>query len=279
MALRTQLTNLMPRVLSALVAIGILWVALRWQPHGIFTLTLVAVGLCAYEFIGLAMSRSGLRATKLAFVAAAILTYLAFTLRPDTAILSALLVWASLMASLLIQVRSPEDLSQVVQRQGWISLGLIYCGVIPSLAPRLTGWDERGPLWLITLLALVFVGDTCAYFVGLTMGKHKIFPALSPKKTIEGAVGGVAGSLSVGLALWFAFFRDFSLFSFLLLCLLTALFAQTGDFFESLLKRAANVKDSGQIMPGHGGILDRLDGVLFALPIYYATAHALRILN
>jgi phosphatidate cytidylyltransferase len=123
------------------------------------------------------------------------------------------------------------------------------------------------------------MGDIFAYFSGISMGRHKLFPALSPKKTVEGAIGGLIGSMAGGLAMWFGFFQDIPVALFIFLSIVTGIFAQTGDLFESLLKRVAQVKDSGRIMPGHGGLLDRLDGVLFALPFFYGIAYALHFLS
>ena len=126
-------------------------------------------------------------------------------------------------------------------------------------------------MWFFGLLGFVFTGDTCAYLAGSKFGKHSFFPALSPKKTVEGSLGGLLGSALAAVVFHF-FVPQFSLPFLILLSLVVGFVGQMGDFFESLLKRVANQKDSGSLMPGHGGVLDRIDGVLFAAPLMYLGA-------
>lgn len=143
----------------------------------------------------------------------------------------------------------------------------IYLGFFPATL-LLISQDIYGMAWFLFLLVVVFSGDVFAYLFGGRFGKHKIIPHLSPKKSIEGAFGGLLGSLFIGLIFNY-FYLSQSISEIVLLTFLMSIFAQSGDFFESLLKRNANVKDSGRILPGHGGILDRIDGVLFAAPILW----------
>ena len=114
---------------------------------------------------------------------------------------------------------------------------------------------------------LIWANDTFAYFIGKGFGKHKIAPNLSPKKSVEGAIGGLLGALLVGYIgkLWLPEYY----LALLPGALLTAVVAQIGDFLESSLKRFAGVKDSGELLPGHGGVLDRFDGVLLSAPLFY----------
>jgi phosphatidate cytidylyltransferase len=116
-------------------------------------------------------------------------------------------------------------------------------------------------------LAVVFSGDTCAYLVGVLFGKTKILPLVSPKKSLQGSLGGLLGSTLAAVVCWKFMFQDKDLDNLVVLAFVSGFIAQFGDFFESLLKRVADVKDSGSIMPGHGGVLDRIDGVLFASPV------------
>jgi phosphatidate cytidylyltransferase len=117
---------------------------------------------------------------------------------------------------------------------------------------------------------VVFSGDTLAFFGGtyLSKNKAKLFPSVSPQKTISGAIYGWLGSIIAGLIGFHFFVEEMPIWYGLLTCTLTAGFAQTGDLFESLMKRMAQVKDSGHLMPGHGGFLDRVDGVYFAAPVF-----------
>lgn len=129
--------------------------------------------------------------------------------------------------------------------------------------------QPNGHRWLLTALAVVWAADTGAYFAGRRFGKRKLAPLVSPNKTIEGLLGGVIAGVVVGVALsLFAGAPAAQLPAVALVALAAVLFSVVGDLFESLLKRHAGVKDSGHLIPGHGGILDRIDGVLAALPVF-----------
>lgn len=163
-----------------------------------------------------------------------------------------------------------KDLDQVLSFVAKSSLGLIYVGLLPATVAW-TIQTNNGIEWFLCLLGVVFAGDIGAYVFGITIGKTTVAPALSPKKTVQGAAGGLMFSLITAIA--FKFFIPATPLYVLAICgLLGGILAQTGDFFESLIKRVSGVKDSGSIMPGHGGVLDRLDGVLFAAPLFYFAA-------
>lgn len=148
----------------------------------------------------------------------------------------------------------------------WCALALIHAG---DSAPSALPWVPRGHLWLLLALMIVWAADTGAYFAGRRFGKRKLAPVISPNKTVEGMVGGVlAGVLVAVLLAPLAGATAAQMPLVALVALLTAVFSVFGDLFESLLKRQAGVKDSGTLLPGHGGILDRIDGVLAALPVF-----------
>lgn len=144
-------------------------------------------------------------------------------------------------------------------------LGFIYVGLLPSFAWRLLDLPH-GMWWFWVLISVVFAGDIGAYTFGVLWGKTKLMPKLSPKKSLQGSIGGLIGSVIAILICYFSHpYVEWQ--ALVLLALVTGFVAQLGDFFESLLKRVADVKDSGNIMPGHGGVLDRIDGVIFACPV------------
>jgi phosphatidate cytidylyltransferase len=118
-------------------------------------------------------------------------------------------------------------------------------------------------------LMLAWFGDTFGYFFGRFLGKHKLYPAVSPKKTIEGALGGLIGSMTGACFAHFVYLKSFPLVPGLVLAVVAGGLGQLGDLGESLLKRSTGVKDSGQIVPGHGGILDRIDALLMASTVVY----------
>ncbi len=129
-------------------------------------------------------------------------------------------------------------------------------------------WTDS-PWWLMYLFALVWVADSGAYFTGKAFGKHKLIPDVSPNKTVEGLLGGLTSTMIIITAV--AYDRDLSgwhLLAFIMLSILTILASVLGDLFESLLKRRANIKDSGTLLPGHGGVLDRVDSLLAAAPVF-----------
>lgn len=168
--------------------------------------------------------------------------------------------------ALSIQLRSGESLETLQNLQGRALLATIYLAVFPALLIDLL-FKYQGGLWFLSLLLMVFAGDVGAYAFGMTMGKRHVLPAISPKKTWEGAIGGFLATLICAFVIHLNSNIGIPMPAWLAMASLISVVAQSGDFFESLLKRVANVKDSGAIMPGHGGILDRIDGLLFAAPI------------
>jgi len=158
--------------------------------------------------------------------------------------------------------------------------GLLYIpyllGYLVLIRNHPLGWQ-----WILLIMFIVMSGDSAAYFIGCRFGKRKLYQAVSPNKSVEGAIGGVAGSIGGVLAAKMLYFTEISLADALLAAILIGTISQIGDLFESLLKRSCGVKDSGSIVPGHGGILDRLDSILFAAPVayYYAAFVAGRFFN
>lgn len=147
-------------------------------------------------------------------------------------------------------------------------LGLVYLAG-PLVMLILIRNGPQGPAWIFYLLLVIFAGDTGAYYVGSYLGKHKLCPLVSPKKTIEGALGGITANIvAAGLA-QVLLLKGIPWVAAVVLGILAGAAGQVGDLFESIFKRAANIKDSGNILPGHGGILDRIDALLFAIPVVY----------
>lgn len=126
---------------------------------------------------------------------------------------------------------------------------------------------NEGLHYLLFALLIVWLTDTGAYIFGRLFGRHKLWPEISPNKTIEGFVGGILSSLIVAVIFYFNYEMPFSLLPLLLITMLLSVFGQLGDLVESALKRHFDVKDSGNLLPGHGGILDRFDSFIFVLPL------------
>lgn len=167
--------------------------------------------------------------------------------------------------------------SEQLKYQGFFHLGLFYVSLLPCLVLLILDL-EYGPWLLFCSLAVVFSSDIFAYFVGRKWGTTKLYPAISPNKSWAGAWGGLGGAVIIGAVLLKISYSlsnpllprgKFLIPIFLVCCLFAAVAAQVGDFFESLIKRAVDEKDSGRMLPGHGGFLDRFDALLFGLPFFY----------
>ncbi len=161
------------------------------------------------------------------------------------------------------------DLSSSVFALFYVA-GLFSFLILLREMPNQLGFDYRiGGLWIIYLLLSIWSCDTFAYFIGASIGKHKLSPAVSPKKTVEGFVGGILGAVAAAFFSYYVFFKSAGLEHLLVISIFVSLIGQMGDLTESLFKRDAKVKDISHLIPGHGGILDRFDSLLFVTPIVY----------
>jgi phosphatidate cytidylyltransferase len=163
----------------------------------------------------------------------------------------------------------------VLPEAAFLLFGIIYIFGAWKFAILLRA---SSPHWLAYALVLNWIGDACAYYVGKNLGRHKLAPHISPHKTWEGAIASVAGSVIFGVLYLTRALPAVTVIEAALLSVVVNIAGQTGDLAESALKRGAGVKDSGSLLPGHGGLLDRVDSTLFALPIvylklYFSTVH------
>jgi phosphatidate cytidylyltransferase len=165
----------------------------------------------------------------------------------------------------MFQFKADRSVLDLIARQlqGIIYIPLPLCFLI------LIRESHFGVIWIFLLLAVIFAGDTSAFYIGSYLGRHKLSPAISPGKTIEGAIGGLAANLAIGLAGKALFLPGLPWGACIFFFLAVGIAGQAGDLFESEIKRSSNIKDSSGILPGHGGILDRIDALLFAAPVAY----------
>lgn len=265
--------NLTSRIFSAAVALAILFcVTYFWQATGIYIAGLLIVFRGSYEMSRLFFSKDYPKNSKTFFVILNMIAFLIITnlLLKSLSGLTASIVFLSTVCYGILQHKkfsSPERVLTFVTK---CMTGFIYCCYLPATIIW-TIQTNNGMEWFFCLLAVVFAGDIGAYLFGVSMGKTKIAPLLSPKKSLEGAIGGLIFSMAAAFCFSF-WLTNTPLWVFLVCGFFGGLLGQIGDFFESLVKRTAGVKDSGSIMPGHGGILDRLDGVLMAAPLFYVAA-------
>ena len=194
-----------------------------------------------------------------ALIWAAYLGRLDFTL----SLLAANLLVAAAIS--IFQFKTDRSVLEVITGQ---LQGIIYIPVLLSFLV-LIRQGSSGATWIFILLAVIFAGDTGAYYVGTYFGRHKISPAISPGKTIEGSIGGLGANLIAGIVGKSFFLPGLPWGTAILFFIAVGIAGQVGDLFESELKRSSGIKDSSGILPGHGGILDRIDGLLFAAPVAY----------
>ena len=152
------------------------------------------------------------------------------------------------------------------------TMGITYIALPLAMLVLIRGQSE-GITWIFFILAIVFIGDTSAYHVGSLYGRHKLCPSVSPGKTLEGSLGGLAGNLAAGSMVKAFFLPMLPWPESLAFFIIAGIAGQIGDLFESQFKRLGNIKDSGVILPGHGGILDRIDALLFVAPVAFLFKH------
>ena len=161
-----------------------------------------------------------------------------------------------------------RDLIPAVSNLGITLLGVLYVGFLLSHISLIRNMAD-GKVWALFLITTVWAGDISAFSGGSLFGRHKLYPKISPKKTVEGLIGAVVGSILTALVFSQLFIPQLNKGFCILAAIGLGLFGQMGDFTESMVKRSAQVKDSGSLFPGHGGMLDRLDSFLFSAPFLY----------
>lgn len=171
-----------------------------------------------------------------------------------------------ILVSILLPIELYRKKNTPIPNIGTTILGWLYLAVPFSLVIQIS-FHEEGFFLLTGLFLIVWMNDTFAYLTGRVIGKTKLFERISPKKTWEGTIGGIF--FSILTALIYAYFTEMSYLFFILAAPIIATASIFGDLFESLLKRSVGIKDSGTLLPGHGGILDRFDAVIFAIPFFY----------
>jgi phosphatidate cytidylyltransferase len=262
------------RVLAALIFTPAL-TAVLWQGGWALQITCLLLSLILlHEYISLVLrpASSGLRA--LTYVLG-LLTALAAVQTPS-AVCQQLLPLCCLLGLLTAAVLKPEPLECSLQHAALALLGIGWCcGLLPYLS-RLRGLPEDGLGLASMALLCTWSADSGAYFAGHRFGRHKLHPRVSPAKTLEGSLGGLVCAVLAGVAIRAAFSLKMGLLWALGLSAACAVAGTVGDLGESLLKRSVGAKDSSRLIPGHGGLFDRFDGVLFSIGVVYCLAHWIR---
>ncbi len=262
------MSNALQRILTAVIAVPAV-LAICYVGGWLFAvMVLIAALIAQHEFYGLARS-SGAEP----FVAVGLVAGGAAVLSPisDLAIVVAGATVVGLVLALPFQSKREQPVRDVSATFG----GIFYPSLMLATATAMRdgrGLDimEMDAFWLVvSVLVMVWSSDSFAYFVGRAIGKHPLAPSVSPNKTWEGTIGGAAGALVAGAILKILVLDFLTWFDILVLAIICGGISQIGDLAESRLKRSVGVKDSGTVLPGHGGMLDRLDAVIVAMPLSY----------
>ena len=267
------MSNLASRALTAVVAIPLLAALILWSHRlGFGVLVMLCAALGMGEYTAMLLPRIA-RAQRVVIVATGSALTLALYFSPELALL-----WfvAALITCATVVLLAPGEIAGAGARAGIVALGLFYVGGLMAPLALLHRQLPEGPLWVLTALGATFANDTGAYFMGRAFGRHKLYPTLSPGKTVEGAVGGLVWCVGALFLIRATFFRSLGVADCVLVAIPASVLGPAGDLFESMLKRSAGVKDSSHLIPGHGGILDRLDAVLFVGAWVYAYAGFIR---
>ncbi|MCA9521608.1 MAG: phosphatidate cytidylyltransferase [Myxococcales bacterium] len=257
---------LLHRVLTAVVLAPLLvWLVVSGPNWGFALLILVAQALALDEFLTISLGKENRVQRQIAhalgafFVGAA---YFAPSYVPFVAAAAPMVLFLGFLAQ-------PEPIPESVRRWGLTVGGVLYVSYLLSFFVPLKTSSGDGRFWVLLVFIVVWFGDTGAYFAGRAFGKHKLYELISPKKTIEGSLGGLVAGVIGSILFKVLVFHRLSYLDCVLVALPAGILEQLGDLCESMLKRAFGAKDSGTLLPGHGGLLDRIDGVLFAVPYVY----------
>ncbi|MFB0521038.1 MAG: phosphatidate cytidylyltransferase [Desulfatiglandales bacterium] len=254
----------MKRVIAALVGIPFLIGVIYFAPSWVFTILILFAALRGLnEFYSMMRPKAAEKIVLFNYLLTALLfcsLLVKGTFYISILPLFVMLPFVSFILSYPKHYPKIGDIGQIIMGPFYICLPLAFLVIIATL--------PQGQMWVFFILAVIFAGDTCSFYCGRLLGKHKL-TRISPGKTWEGALGGLTANVVSAAIFACLFFPSLSIVSIMVLGIAIGISGQIGDLAESMLKRMSNVKDSGKILPGHGGILDRIDSLLFAIPVLY----------
>ena len=270
-------SNLALRLLTAAVVAPLLILLLFWGPSwGFFALVLAAALLAALELFR--MTHPGDVVSQVIGIASTLaVTSLMYLFPNDPRVLIALLMTLPALGVLVPLLRLGNIATASVRVMAGVA-GPLYVGAaLAALALLRRDAGDSGAGWVLLTLMFAWLADTGGYFFGRFLGKTKLYEAVSPKKTRAGFVGALVGAAVGALLAKLLFLKDLDLTTALPLAVLAGALGQLGDLAESVLKRSTGVKDSGDLIPGHGGILDRIDALLVVSPLVYLYLRLLHV--
>ncbi|MFH1624294.1 MAG: phosphatidate cytidylyltransferase [Pseudomonadota bacterium] len=258
------------RWLTALCLIPLLLLAIGYGSERIFFgLVLATIVVAIREFYALVIPRNHRKKKIVGILLGSLLAYGIYTGNIHFVLGISTFIIVFLLILFLADV---EDVASIVPDFGKLVTGIFYIGLLLPHLTLIRGMP-LGKQWVFFTLLVIFLGDTTSYYGGNYFGKHKLYPRISPGKTVEGSLWGFVGNIGGALLFGRYFLHQVGIYHCLILAVGLGIMGQVGDLCESMIKRGAAVKDSGSLLPGHGGILDRIDSILFSAPFvyYYAT--------
>jgi phosphatidate cytidylyltransferase len=257
----------MKRELTALIAGPVAVWIVGWAHPYVFDAAIALVAaLALYEFLDLGKHKGYDLPVPLC-IGIMLFIVAAFILESVSVEMGLFLALLLIPASYVV---SRGELEQALPSSAIAILATLYVGMLGGSIIRLHNDFADGANLVFFLLLVVWLGDAGAYYFGRTFGKHKLSPRISPKKTVEGLIGGVITAVATALIIHFTFFHNFPLIHTIIAGSILSVAGVIGDLAESMWKRSADVKDSGTLIPGHGGFLDRFDSIFYTAPILYA---------
>jgi phosphatidate cytidylyltransferase len=259
------------RILTALILFPPVIYLIGWAPEWLFLLALLAtVERGLYEYFHLSRQAGFKGFPTVGYVAGAAVCLVQTTAVRRTGELSLVVLVLIILLTAAFALWRTSDLKQYLGAVATTILGVLYVAfTLCWLLPLRFSAPATGQKVILFLFLVIWAGDVSAFFVGRSVGRHLLFPRVSPKKTVEGGLAGLVGSLLVAWAFAHWFWRTADLKTVFLLAALVAVAGQVGDLVESALKRGADLKDSAALLPGHGGLLDRMDSLLFGVPVLW----------
>ena len=262
------MNNFLQRTLSGFFFVLIIIGSISWNPYSFAVVFTLITGWSVYEFHKLTNQQHQVHVMTLMSVLGAVILFVtSFLFATGTIIYPGFSLYGLyLVLVLVIELYRKKD--NPVHNWAYFLLGQVIIALPFSLLNFILFVESYNPLILIAVFVTIWVNDTGAYLVGITFGKHKLFKRVSPKKSWEGFIGGALAALLSGY-IFSLYIPEISLIEWFIFSEIVVVFGTFGDLLESLLKRTVNVKDSGDVIPGHGGLLDRFDSMLLAAPAVF----------
>jgi phosphatidate cytidylyltransferase len=253
-------------ITAGVLAFPSIWI-IGWSHQYIFAATIAVVAaLALYEFLILGRRKGYVIPVPLC-IAVMLFVVAAFVFEPVSVEMG---VFVALLVIPASYVFSSAALDDALPSSAIAVLATLYVGMLGGSLIRLRNDFAVGWKLIFFLLLVVWLGDAGAYYVGKSLGRRKLSPRISPKKTVEGLAGGIAVSIITAVIVHFTFFKELPLLHAIVSGIILSVTGVIGDLAESMWKRSAAVKDSGTLIPGHGGFLDRFDSIFFTAPVLYS---------